>query len=114
MNLKQIIYGFEERGYLGPCAKQRVICRIIATDGEVFMGENKCASPQEICPRLPDEDYKKCKSICKQVAHAEEVALCYAGDKAKEATVTIEGHSRICDECEILLSEADVKEVVFL
>jgi len=114
MSLKKIIYGLEERGYLGPCAKRRVVCRITAADGSIYTGENYCASPQKSCPRLPGEGYDKCKSICKQPAHAEEVALAFAGDKAKGATVTIEGHSRVCDKCLNSLNLAGIDQLAII
>lgn len=88
---------------MGPCAKQTVICTLITQEGERFVGTNACASPQEVCPRLPGEGYEKCKSICDQRGHAEEQALRAAGTKAKGSHAYIEGHVWCCQNCQIEL-----------
>lgn len=90
------------------CAKVRVICRLIATDGSVFEGENACDNPQSVCPRAPGEDYTKCKTICKQGGHAEIMALQAAGDKAKGAKAELLNHTHFCKDCQIALFGAGV------
>lgn len=90
------------------CAKVVVTCTIIARDGRRFVGRNDCANPQPVCPRAPGEDYRKCIAICRQAGHAEEVAVDLAGLAAVGATAYIEGHHRICENCESVLQNASV------
>ncbi len=90
------------------CAKVVVTCTIIAATGERFVGRNDCANPQPVCPRLPGEDYRKCIAICRQAGHAEEVAVKLAGSKSINAVAYIEGHHRICENCESVLQNAFV------
>jgi len=82
----------------GKCAKTEVVA--IVTDGKTkSVGFNWCSSPVQKCPRLEGEGYEKCKSVCKQNAHAEIEALNnFKGDRSK-ATLYIHGHHRICEEC---------------
>lgn len=90
------------------CAKVVVTCTLIATDGRRFVGRNDCANPQPTCPRTPGEGYDKCVNICRQAGHAEEVAVKLAGTAARGATAYIEGHHRICENCESVLQSAYV------
>jgi hypothetical protein len=92
----------------GPCAKITVRCTLITPEGERIVGTNWCANPQEKCPRLPGEDYTKCKIICKQHGHAEEDAVRLAGDKARGARAFIEGHTYACMNCQHALFGAGV------
>lgn len=95
------------------CAKHVTTCVITSNDGKEIYGENYCLNPQEVCPRLPDEGYEKCKTICKQVGHAEEVAVMKAlelGVNLSEAKATI-GHKRVCDNCTDILEMHGIKEV---
>lgn len=101
---------------IGPCAKRRVRCTIVARDGRAVTGENECANAQDVCPRGPDEGYEKCHSVCRQVGHAEDVAL----DKARAsdfdfegAIAVLAGHDRICSACEQALDGAGITEVRF-
>lgn len=96
---------------LGPCAKAQVKCTIV-NGWRKFVGENLCLKPQTECPRQEGEGYEKCKSICKQIGHAEEVALEVAGRFAYGATAYIEGHTRCCKTCERKLKEAGVIHIV--
>lgn len=96
----------------GPCAKTRVFCTIVALDGQRFVGENLCANPQPVCPRLPGEGYEKCKTICVQLGHAEEVAAKMAGADASGGTAYIEGHTYACDPCKGALAAIGVLNVV--
>jgi len=93
------------------CAKKRVQCVLIAKDGEVFIGENWCNNPQEVCPREPGEGYQKCKDICKQPAHAEVEAVQLAGSKAKGATAYLVNHHHYCRECQVALFDAGVESL---
>lgn len=76
--------------------------------GETFTGTNDCRNPQPSCPRLPGEGYEKCKSICDQEGHAEEIALKAAGDKAKGAIAELEGIGYFCKQCQLKLFAAGV------
>lgn len=95
----------------GPCAKRQVTCVITAQDGSRFSGENDCANAQDICPRVPGDDYTKCKTICQQGDHAEIKALRAAGDKAIGAVATIVGHYYICEPCGAALRDAHIAKV---
>lgn len=110
-DLAKIIDGLENRGYLGPCAKLQTKCFIVTIDDEKFIGENWCASPQKECPREEGEGYEKCKTICKQLGHAEQVAVELAGEKAKGGTAHVVGHSYVCRECQEALYGAGIKYI---
>ena len=109
MRYEQILWGLEERGYLGPCAKATVKCRIISADGEEFVGENYCMNPQKVCPRESGEGYDKCESICNQTGHAEDIALRLAEGKTQGAHATLMGHTYFCMDCQHKLFAAGVK-----
>lgn len=98
----------------GPCAKQRVFCTIIASDGTSYTGENYCENPQPVCPRAEGEDYTKCRVICKQVGHAEEVALSLAGESARGSEVVLTGHDYYCPSCQMKLFDAGVQHISVL
>lgn len=95
----------------GPCAKKIVKCVIVTKDFEIFEGENDCANPQPTCPRVGNEDYLKCRIICKQSGHAEIMALQAAGDKAKGAEAHVEGIDNVCKSCQEALFEAGVESI---
>ena len=95
----------------GPCAKRAVRCKIETFDGELFVGENDCANPQDVCPRSPGEGYEKCKSICQQSGHAEIEALRAAGDKARGGIANLWGHYWMCEPCGRAMYEAGIKFV---
>jgi len=92
----------------GPCAKVTVTCTIVATNGERFVGTNRCANPQAVCPRVYGDDYTKCTTICQQEGHAEQVAVRLAGDKAVGARAYLEGHTYACMTCQHLMFGAGV------
>jgi hypothetical protein len=96
----------------GPCAKARVICTIVAPTGDRFVGENLCANPQPVCPRQPGEGYEKCKTVCGQLGHAEEVAARIAGAAAVGGTAYLEGHTYACDPCKAALAAVGVTDIV--
>lgn len=93
------------------CAKTRVRCTLHTLDGDSIVGENDCLNPQETCPRDAFEGYDKCHSICKQIGHAEEVALAKAkaaGVNVKGAAALVEGISHVCRSCQEKLYDAGV------
>lgn len=94
---------------MGPCAKARIKCTLVTTDGDHVIGENWCLNPQEVCPRAPGEDYEKCKTICRQLGHAEDMAVRLAGEKAKGAAAFLEGHTYACMSCQHALFDAGVQ-----
>lgn len=98
------------------CAKQITTCRIITTDGAEYYGENNCLVPQSICPREEGDGYEKCKSICFQIGHAEEVAIMNALHDGAYLTgaKAIIGHNRICDNCKALLDNHKIIDIVFI
>lgn len=86
----------------------------MTTQGPTFTGENDCANPQEVCPRLPGEGYEKCKSICDQAGHAEINALAHAtrcGYEVEGSIALLEGHYWMCEPCGRALREAGVRMV---
>jgi len=93
------------------CAKAKVACAIVSTDGQVFMGRNDCDNPQSTCPREDGEGYDKCKSICQQQGHAEIMALKAAGSKARGGRAYLWGHTHYCHACENALLSAGVKSL---
>jgi deoxycytidylate deaminase len=100
----------------GACAKRRVRCTIITADGNTFVGENVCGNPQVTCPRMEDEGYEKCSTVCAQFGHAEEMALVsmfMAGASGAGATAFIQGHTRACSKCQDALREAGVARIYF-
>lgn len=90
------------------CAKVVVRCTLITLTGERIVGENWCRNPQLQCPRLPGEGYEKCKSICGQEGHAEQVAVRRAGPEARGAVAYLEGHTYACEPCQAALAAAGV------
>lgn len=93
------------------CAKQVVRCTLVHPDGRRWVGENYCLSPQETCPRgaMPSGiGYHLCKEVCKQVGHAEVVAIAAAGEDAAGCAAYVEGHSYVCGRCAASLASAGV------
>lgn len=108
---------FIEREGFGPCVKQTVTARIVATTGEEFVSTNYCKKPQTLCPRqdMPTgQGYEKCKNICHQDGHAEENAVALAGDKARGSVLYLTGHYYACDNCQKICKDAGVKEIILL
>ncbi len=91
------------------CAKVIVKCKITTLDSQVFIGENNCNNPQDICPRSDTDNYDKCINICQQEAHAEIMAIKAAGDISligAEAEIT--GHYNVCKNCARALREVGI------
>lgn len=96
----------------GPCAKRRVVCTITFDSGTVVRGENLCANPQKECPRLPGDGYTKCDTVCRQVGHAEEVAVMKAKFYGlRDGKAHIEGHGHACGGCIAALQRIGVTEI---
>lgn len=96
---------------MGPCAKLEVFCKLYLSNGRSVTGTNNCRNPQEVCPRQPGEGYEKCKTICDQVGHAEQVAADAAehlGYSLVGAEAVVFGHSYACRECQERLFGAGV------
>ena len=96
------------------CAKQITTCTITTVCGKKYYGENDCLVKQDKCPREEGEGYDKCKSVCFQIGHAEEVAVhnaLKAGAKLEGATAEI-GHHRICDNCNNLLANHGISNII--
>lgn len=98
----------------GPCAKRQVVCVIVAINGDRFRGENDCANPQTVCPRLAGEGYEKCQSICQQAAHAEAGAVKAAGAAARGGHATLSGHYWMCEPCGAALQGAGVASLTIV
>ena len=93
------------------CAKTVVICKIECVDGRSFYGTNNCDNAQPVCPRTLGEGYEKCKSICHQEGHAEEIALeqaQLAGANLRGAKAYISGIGHYCKNCQLKLFAAGV------
>lgn len=98
----------------GRCAKKIVTCTLVTLTGGTFIGRNDCWSPQAACPRAHGEGYEKCKSICDQPGHAEEMAIRaakLAGADLKRSTAYLEGISHYCKECQVMLFEVGVESL---
>jgi pyrimidine deaminase RibD-like protein len=79
------------------------------------MGENDCANPQAVCPRLAGEGYEKCQTICRQGEHAEIKALRQLeGSDLRHAVAYIHGHYYICEPCGAALRDAGIGRVVIV
>lgn len=102
-----------EVALFGPCAKRRMQAVLTGASGRVYVGENVCLNPQDSCPRLPGEGYEKCKTICKQVGHGEEIALQAAGEDARGGSLRIT-HHYLCKSCEVLVARSGVTDVELL
>ena len=91
------------------CAKKQVTCVLVKDDNIIAVGRNSCRKPQETCPRLPGEGYQKCKDICDQTGHAEEMALEQAGDQAEGCTAYLIGINHYCKTCQLKLFAAGIE-----
>lgn len=97
------------------CAKRRVTAYLVTESGDLVIGDNSCANPQEVCPREPGEGYEKCRTVCGQHGHAETQALEAAkrhGIDPRNATVYVTGHYHVCQQCAEELRDSGVREIV--
>ena len=108
--------GFMSKPLKINCAKHVTVCKIVTKSGHTFYGENNCLVEQEECPRLPGEGYEKCKTVCFQVGHAEELAVLKALSHGMDlnGAKAIIGHERICDNCKNLLNAHGITDIEFL
>ena len=104
---------------IGPCVKQVVTATIVTRDGKRYAGANYCENAQPTCPRVgmpTGVGYELCRDVCRQVGHAEVVALRAAerqGGAVHGATCYIEGHTYACDNCLAALRLHGITKVVF-
>jgi deoxycytidylate deaminase len=99
------------------CLKQTTIA-IIYKDGKVQgVGSNLIRNDHiEECPRKNSKtgkDYDKCRYVCHQIGHAEEVVI----DNAEEyscigATLYLIGHTYCCKDCIKKIKQAKIKKVI--
>jgi len=114
MIVSTVLTEYESRMSLnGLCTKQTVIAIVVNGDKN-YVGLNACENPQETCPRLDDDDYEKCASICQQKCHAEVDALNKAGRDSVGSTLFIIGHNRICNSCFSKAERYGVKEIIII
>lgn len=100
---------------IGPCTKQTVTATIVTPEGERFVGTNFVRNAQPVCPRadMPTGvGYELCRTVCDQSGHAEPNAIAAAGEKARGATLYLEGHTYACEPCKAACAEAGVREIV--
>jgi deoxycytidylate deaminase len=83
------------------CAKKKVTATLTTRDGSIYHGENICQKPQAECPRVGDEGYEKCASVCMQPMHAELHAITQAimAGKDVEGGHMVVRHTRVCSDC---------------
>lgn len=99
----------------GPCTRKVVTATLIAENGERFVGTNCCSAPATPCPRadLPTGvGYETCIAVCRQVGHAEIVALDLAGDLARGGVLYVEGHGYACDACKAAAAACGVRDII--
>jgi deoxycytidylate deaminase len=102
------------------CAKKRVKCWIVVSKisgYHQFEGTNDVQNAQEACPRTEGEGYEKCRTICKQPAHAELIALKKAlesGVDLHDATAYIEGIDHCCKNCQRQMYAAGIRTIKFI
>jgi len=94
------------------CAKRHVVA-IIEKDGKFYVGSDWCRNPQKKCPRLPGEDYTKCKTICDQDGHAELDAIKNAKGDTKGGIMYLIGHDHCCDPCLAAMKKAGIETIIF-
>ena len=99
------------------CAKVVVVATLVARDGRRYVGRNDCEVPQVVCPRDRagmghGEGYWMCRDICRQPAHAEVQAIRLAGDAAWGSKIYLEGHYRMCFDCEVVTAAAGIEVVI--
>jgi len=98
----------------GKCCKGEVVA-IIENNGCYWIGSNACENAQKKCPRgkMPTgQGYEMCENICKQFAHAEEMACYEAGKEAIGGTLYLIGHTYCCDNCKKIMKAHGIEKVV--
>lgn len=100
---------------IGPCTKQTVTATIVTPEGERFVGTNYVRNAQPVCPRadMPTGvGYELCRTVCDQSGHAEPNAILEAGEKARGATLYIEGHTYACEPCKAACAAAGIVDII--
>lgn len=117
-----------------PCVKQPgVTATIVTPSGMRFVGTNDIAVPVTTCPRIDlprGVGYEKCRDVCKQPGHAEEMAIRAADDFAfgvadlRGSRLYLEGHDEVggpgstypntvtCPKCTQLCCDRGIAEVI--
>lgn len=93
------------------CAKREVTAIVIGVSGRHYVGQNTCRNPQAVCPRTDGEGYEKCKTVCRQIGHAEEMAIAEAGEDAFGGRIVVAGHVYVCRGCTQLLRSHRINAV---
>jgi deoxycytidylate deaminase len=99
------------------CLKQVVTATISRRGKVLVVGKNDISNDEVTeCPRKgmkSGEGYELCTSICGQKGHAEFQAIERAkelGIDIKGASMAVEGHSYICDNCEKEIMKASIRD----
>jgi len=100
----------------GSCAKATVRCELHLRTTRVIVGTNACNNPQPVCPRLPGENYTKCRTICDQQGHAEVQAIRTAidggvGSDLVGSVAILSGHTYYCMDCQRALFGAGIAQL---
>lgn len=117
-SINKVVCFFNERDLLDSkidprkCAKRHVVA-IIENNGEYYFGSDWCRNPQKKCPRLPGEDYLKCKTVCKQDGHAELDVIKNAEGNTKGGVMYLIGHDHCCEPCLAAIKKAGIETVIF-
>ena len=108
---KAALNKLQEKSGLGWCADKTVFAELTTPSGAKFYGFNGCANPQTKCPRKAGEGYAKCREVCQQPAHAEEMAISQWQDAGAEqgAMMRVWGANKICDGC---IGECNANHVI--
>lgn len=94
------------------CPKAQVMAALVTVDGRAFAGTNYVGNCDIVaCPRLPDEKYEKCKTVCRQPWHGETSAIdnCLRnGGDPKGGRMYLTGHTICCPDCQAAMKEHGV------
>lgn len=102
-----------------PCLKMNVRAALLTPSGKVILGSNEINSNVFTCPRAEagcstGEGYELCKTICKQISHAEVSAINKTktqGHKIEGSKMYLLGHSFCCNSCLEYAKKCGVKEI---
>ena len=99
-----------------PCLKREVCAVIIDQDGKIAVGQNLIQNDTvRKCPRVGNEGYEKCLSICNQVGHAETEAIKVAKKrnmKLNGAILYLTGHFYACYNCREACKKEGIKIII--
>ena len=99
------------------CLKQTTVAVIMKDKKLLGIGINLINNENITeCPRKNSntgEDYDKCRNICGQIGHAEEMACEIAGkENCKDATLYLIGHTYACIHCKLKMREYGIKQLI--